>query len=129
MNNDEAMTRRDDARGSNGRQHLRPIAPPCDVYESADEYLIVADVPGVDDRSIDIKLDRSKLTIEAHRTNGASGQVLDSEPQPKLYLRTFQVPETVDAAQIKAELRHGVLHLHLPKGPSARVRRIAVTAG
>jgi len=129
MNNDESLTRRDDARSPNRQQHPRPVAPPCDVYESAEEYLIVADVPGVDERTIDIKLDRAKLTIEAQRTNGASGQVLDSEPQPKLYLRTFQVPETVDGGQIKAELRHGVLHLHLPKGPSARVRRIAVTAG
>ena len=129
MNNDESLTRRDEARSPNGRHQPRPVAPPCDVYESADEYLIVADVPGVDERTIDIKLDRAKLTIEAQRTNGASGQVLDSEPQPRLYLRTFQVLETVDGGQIKAELRHGVLHLHLPKGPSARVRKIAVTAG
>ena len=128
MNNEE-LTRREETRPTNGRAQLRPVAPPCDVYESADEYLIVADLPGVDERTIDIKLDRAKLTIEARRTNGTNGQVLDSEPQPKLYLRTFQVPETVDAEHIKAELVHGVLNLHLPKGPGARVRKIAVQAG
>jgi HSP20 family molecular chaperone IbpA len=126
MNNDEQMTRRDDARSTNGSV---PVAPPCDVYENADEYLVVADMPGVEESAFEIKLDRAKLTIVGRRENRTNGTVLESEPRPRVYLRTFQVPDAVDGAQIKAELKQGVLLVHLPKGPQARVRKIAVTAG
>jgi HSP20 family molecular chaperone IbpA len=128
MNNEDMMTRRDQSSEPMNGRH-RPVAPPCDVYENADEYLIVADIPGAEERTVDIKHERSKLTIEARRTNERHGTVVEAEPQPSSYMRTFQVPETVDVEQIRAELKHGVLHLHLPKGPQARVRKIAVTAG
>jgi HSP20 family molecular chaperone IbpA len=128
MNNDESITHRDEARSTNGHG-IPPVAPPCDVYENADEYLVVADMPGVEENAIDIKLDRAKLTIVGRRDSRSNGTVLESEPRPRVYLRTFQVPDAVDAAQIKAELERGVLTVHLPKGPQARVRKIAVTAG
>jgi HSP20 family protein len=128
MNNDETITRRDEGRSTNGTGSP-PVAPPCDVYENADEYLVVADMPGVEQNAIEIKLDRAKLTIVGRPESRSNGTVLESEPRPRVYLRTFQVPDAVDGAQIKAELKHGVLAVHLPKGPQARVRKIAVTAG
>lgn len=127
MNNDESLTRHEGARSTNGGSP--PVAPPCDVYENADEYLVVADMPGVEENAIEIKLDRSKLTIVGRRETRTNGTVLESEPRPRIYLRTFQVPDAVDGAQTKAELKRGVLLVHLPKGPQARVRKIAVTAG
>lgn len=123
----QSLVRREETRSPNHRE--RAVAPPCDVYESADEYLILADVPGTDDRNVDVRLDRAQLTIEAARTYDNGGTVLDSEHPSIRYRRTFQIPESVNAAEIKAELREGVLALHLPKAPAARVRRIQVSAG
>lgn len=127
MNTDESISRRDDTRSTN--HSSPPVAPPCDVYENAEEYLVVADMPGVEENAIEIKLDRAKLTIVGRREGRPNGTVLESEPRPRVYLRTFQIPDAVDGAQIKAELKDGVLTVHLPKGPQARVRKIAVTAG
>jgi HSP20 family molecular chaperone IbpA len=122
---DDSTEREEQPALANG--HSRPVVPPCDVYENAEEYLIVADVPGADEQSVDIKLDRTRLTIAAHRASRGTGRVAESEPFPRVYLRAFQVPESIDAASIRAELKHGVLQVHLPKGAAARVRRIAVS--
>ena len=122
------MARREEQRPGNN-QPIRVVAPPCDVYESAEEYLILADVPGAEDKGIDVRLDRSQLTIEAARAPDEGGTLVDSEYAPRRYRRTFQIPDSVNAAGINAELKNGVLALHLPKAPAARVRKIAVTAG
>lgn len=123
MSNDNRITKREQDRpaATNGRE--RRLSPPCDIYESASEFLVVAEMPGVDEQSIDLHLDRSRLTIEATRT-------MDGESPPSLrYVRAFEVPSTIDSSQIHAELRAGVLRVHLPKAAEARVRRIAVQAG
>jgi HSP20 family protein len=125
MNDKNGIARREDSRSPRDRG----TAPPCDVYESADEYLVLADMPGIDEQNIDVQLDRTQLTLAAVRTGAANGTVIDTEHASIHYRRIFQIPESVDAGAIKAELRDGVLALHLPKAPAARMRRIAVQAG
>lgn len=106
------------------------VAPVCDVYEDANEFLIIAEMPGVEQHAVDLRLDRTRLSIEAYRhLDEQSGRVVESKRVPTRYLRAFEVPDTIDAAQITARLEDGVLNVHLPKAPHARVRRIAVTAG
>ena len=104
---------------------VRMASPACSVYESADEYLVLAEVPGVVDDGVDIRLDRTQLSIRADRKlDGDAGEVGTLR-----YARVFEVPETIDSTQISASLSEGVLHLRMPKAPQARVRRIQVTAG
>lgn len=125
MNDTRELARREEQRSP----RERAFAPACDVFESADEYLILADMPGTDENAIDVKLDRNQLTLEAARVPATRGKLIDTERTQVRYRRSFQIPESVDANAIQAQLRDGVLALRLPKAPAARVRRIAVSAG
>jgi HSP20 family molecular chaperone IbpA len=95
-------------------------APPVDIYESKDEILILADLPGVSQEALGIHLDREELTIEAHRVAGRGEPALD-------YKRVFVVPRGIDADRIGATLQHGVLRLTLPKPAALKPRQIPVT--
>jgi HSP20 family protein len=93
------------------------VAPAVDVYENADEFLVIADVPGTSDAGLGIELDRGELRIEAKR--GDSGG----------YRRVFTVPDGIDADGVRAELTDGVVRVHLPKGKDVKPRRVQVTRG
>jgi HSP20 family protein len=97
------------------------VAPPVDVYENADELLLLADLPGVALEDLTLNLDKTRLELEARqRTSG--------EVAPKLFQRTFRIPDTLDPNRVEAELRAGVLHLHLKKSEASRPRRINISA-
>lgn len=108
------------------------VVPPCDVYENNDEILIVADVPGVASDAFDINLDKRDLTISARRElslREGEGSLLGTEFRDCDFQRRFAVPGGIDASRISAELKNGVLHLHLPKSEALKPRQIAVRAG
>ena len=94
-------------------------APPVDVYENAEEYLVVADLPGVTHDDLHIELDRGELRIEATRQVG-------NESKPIVYRRTFTVPDGVSADNVRAELSNGTVQIHLPKAPDVKPRRIPI---
>lgn len=102
-------------------KNARTSQAPCDVYENAGEYLVRAEVPGVTSEGVHLQLERSELTIEAHRP-------AHDDDESVVYTRSFELPDTIDRDRIEAKLKHGVLHVHLPKAPHARVRKIEVTA-
>lgn len=121
MTTKNELTKSDDRRQPEPR--WRTVVPVCDIYENRDEYLIMAEMPGVEEQAIDLRLDRTRLTIEAKRRRQ------DTESVGTCYARVFEVPATIDGAHISAKLNEGLLSVHLPKAPEARVRRISVTAG
>jgi HSP20 family molecular chaperone IbpA len=122
MTTKNELTKHED--GRQPEQRWRNVVPVCDVYENPEEYLIVAEVPGVDEQGIDVRLDRTRLSIEARRRHGDNNDAVGT-----CYTRVFEVPATIEASRISAKLSEGLLSLHLPKAPEARVRQIAVTAG
>ncbi|HET6585665.1 MAG TPA: Hsp20/alpha crystallin family protein [Nannocystaceae bacterium] len=125
MSNDKLMKREESQPATEPR--MRVVSPPCDVYEDGKEFLILAEMPGIDEGSIDLRLDRNRLTLEAERRFPAhAGQTQASGIR---YSRAFEVPDTIDASEIAARLDDGVLSVRLPKAPQARVRQIRVTAG
>lgn len=104
----------------NGREnvpHTPFYAPRVDVYENGEEYLIYADVPGIHPESLDVTYAHGELTIEA-----------GDEGTPRRYRRAFTVPDGIDASGILAEVKEGILSVHLPKAPEVRPRRIQVNA-
>ncbi|MCS6912450.1 MAG: Hsp20/alpha crystallin family protein [Myxococcales bacterium] len=106
------------------------VAPPCDIYENADEILVVADVPGAVPETIEINLDKNELSITARRELPAvEGSLLAAEHRDRDFRRRFAVPGGIDANRITADLRDGVLTLHLPKSEALKPRQIAVRAG
>jgi HSP20 family protein len=104
----------------------RAVAPPVDVYENADELLVVADVPGVPTGSIDVRVENGTLTLEAKRPAEASGPALAREYYASDFARSFRIPASVDATNISAETKNGTLLVRLPKIAAVKPRKIAV---
>lgn len=102
--------------------------PAVDIFETPDEIVVRADLPGVTTEAVDIKLEGDELTLEG-RVDAKEYEGLKPlyvEYGVGGYLRRFTLGEAIDREQIKAKLQNGVLTLHLPKAERARSRRIAV---
>jgi HSP20 family protein len=127
MANENMEIRTQDQAQAQEIRQRRAVAPSVDVYENADEYLVLADLPGVSREDIDIQFDRGELTLHARRQGGHDGS-LNREFAEVDFRRTFRVPEKVDTQDIGAELDQGVLRLRLPKSPELRPRKIQVKA-
>ena len=102
------------------------ITPRVDIFENEDELLLIADVPGVAEKDFVIHLDKDQLTLDARRGGEPTGAAIDREFRPVDYRRTFVVPSSVDPTKISAEVKAGILRLHLPKADDVKPRRIAV---
>lgn len=104
--------------------------PNVDIYESADELVVLADVPGASSEAIDIHFEDGSLTIHVRvpqrRADDAS--YLRQEFGIGDYYRTFRVSEHIDSTRISAEYKDGVLTLHLPKVEAMKPRKIKVKA-
>ena len=104
--------------------------PPADVAEYADRFVLQFDVPGVNVSAIDITLDKGVLTISGERARDGVNDAERSRierPQGRFH-RRFTLPDTVDAAGVKATGRNGILEVTIPKQPKAQPRRIEVAA-
>jgi len=110
-------------------QHLAElptVTPAVDIYENGDEILVVADCPGVSPEDVDVRVEAGQLDIEA-RQNKPKEQA-NSLP-PVIFSRAFRVPDSVDPQGISAELKAGVLSIHLRKSEAAKPKRIKVSVG
>lgn len=107
------------------------FTPPVDIYESAEEVVLLVDLPGVDEKSIDITLEQNILTLQGRVDNPVpEGFTLNyQEYETGDYLRSFTLSDTVDREKITASYKNGTLHLHLPKAEPAKPKKIAVKAG
>lgn len=113
-------------------EHVRErpaVAPRVDVFENQNEYLIVADLPGVKTGDLKLDIDDDELRLEGVRHALAEGALLAAESRLADFRRTFVVPQGVDRDKIEAKLTAGVLELRLPKAEALRPRQIAVQAG
>ncbi len=129
MANDEPL--RKAAAEETGAEHTRSgryYRPNVDILEKEDELLVLADVPGANAESIDIKFEDGTLAIHAkvEPRQEATPEMLLQEYGVGDFYRTFQVSEAIDASKISAELHDGVLTLRLPKAEAVKPRKIAV---
>jgi HSP20 family protein len=107
----------------------RAVAPPVDVFENADEVLVVADVPGVSIEQVDVRVENGTLTLQAKRSSDGGGTALAREYEVVDFARTFRIPAGIDAGSISAEAKNGTLLVRLPKIAAVKPRKIAVRAG
>jgi HSP20 family molecular chaperone IbpA len=105
----------------------RYIVPPVDIFEEANGLTVVADLPGVKQDGLDIRVADGILTLQAHTAHVAPGAPIVREYELLNFFRQFELPEAVDSDGIRADLKHGVLTLHLPKKERARPRKIEVS--
>lgn len=128
MNSDKNLTRREESTPERIQQR-HTVTPPVDIYESDTEILLMADIPGVGTDNLKINLEGGELLIEGCRSQDLKGVLLAEMYEVCDYSRAFKVPNTIDATRIDAELKDGVLTVHLPKVAAVQPRRISVKAG
>lgn len=105
------------------------FVPVCDIIENAAEWVVCADLPGTTADNVDINFERGVLTIHAGvqtRQNEGDTRFLLREYGAGDFHRMFEIGDGINADQIRAEFKHGVLTLHLPKSDAVKPRKIAV---
>jgi HSP20 family protein len=105
-------------------------APPVDIYETPEEVRIQIDVPGFTSDRLDVAVERNVLTIKGDRKPPASekdGKFLRIERPSGTFQRAIGLPEGTQSEKVSASLKDGVLTVVVPKGSSARPRKIAIT--
>jgi HSP20 family protein len=129
MSNDKRMATTE-ARPLSRADEQGTVLPPCDVYENDAEVLVVADLPGATAEGLRIHFERNELSLYARREMpDADGEIVRWEYRDATFERRFAVPNGIDASKINAELKDGVLKLHLPKSEAVKPRQIPVQAG
>lgn len=108
----------------------RVFSPRADVYETPAEIVVVAELPGVTEESLDITLEQRELTIRGTvtPTTPEGYRLIYSEYGEGDYERRFVLADSIDRTGIAAELKNGVLQLRLPKVKEALARKIPVKA-
>ena len=103
------------------------VTPRADVLETDDEFLLLADMPGVTSENVDIRFENGELTLHGRRAADHAEKARALwEYEVTNYFRTFRLTEHIAADRIEAELKNGVLTLHLPKAEAVKPRKIAV---
>ena len=102
--------------------------PDIDIYETSDELVVLADIPGARAEDVDIRFENGLLTVQARvePRQPESMHFLMEEYGVGDYSRSFEVSEDIDASRISAEISSGVLTVHLPKAEAAKPRKIPV---
>ena len=109
----------------------RAFSPRTDIIETAEQYLVIADVPGADESSVGITLEKNVLSIEARtdRVQPEGYTLVFSEFGLGDYVRSFIISDQIDRDKIEASVKNGVLRLVLPKAGPAKTHTIRVAAG
>jgi HSP20 family molecular chaperone IbpA len=108
-------------------QRRLAFTPAVDILELPDELVLQVDLPGVKADAVDVHFERGELTVKARREAAArKGRGLVEEFLPGEFTRGFLISQDVAADKISAELKNGVLQVHLPKAETAMPRRISV---
>ena len=109
----------------------RTYLPGVDIRETEESLWLWADVPGVAEDAIEVRLEEGKLHIEGRVAvdDYARLRPLYTEYNVGNFVRTFRINPDIDSERISATFSNGVLSLHLPKSPAAKPRQIQVRAG
>lgn len=104
------------------------LAPPVDIYENSEHFVLVVDLPGVSKENLQIQLHDNQLTIEGKRESFDEEKNLLAEFRPAHFKRVFDVNDKFDVERIAAEMKEGVLTVTLPKSADRKVRQIQISA-
>ena len=105
-----------------------PRLMPMDLYRDADNYVLNADLPGIDPESVDVDVDGQLLSIRAERAPRTQEGVrwIARERSTGSYLRRFTLGQAIDTAHISAKYDNGVLSVVLPVTEKAKPRKVEV---
>lgn len=105
-------------------------APPVDLYETDEGWVLLADVPGADKQDVSVEVDKGVLTIDVRMSaERPGGRPVLEEFARADYFRSVVLSDEVDWQKISAQVRDGVLTVALPRAEQARPRKIPVEPG
>jgi HSP20 family protein len=111
---------------------LTAWAPSVDIYETEHELVVKADLPEVDPKDLDIRVENNILTIRGERKfekKVSEENYLRVERAYGSFARSFTLANTVNSEAIKADYQNGVLTLSIPKKEEAKPKQIKVNVG
>lgn len=105
--------------------------PAIDIVETGEEYLVIADMPGVDEKHLHITVDKNVLQLEGWRDALVSRSEWASEPEREtwLYRRQIRLGEGIERDRVEASYQDGVVRIRLPKTEEMRARKIQIKKG
>jgi len=106
----------------------RTFVPRADIFETDKEIYVLADIPGANEKTVDITLEKNVLSITAfvEPTIPSGFEVAYAEYEEGDYQRSFRLSDEIDRDKIEAVVNSGVLRLRLPKAQEAKAKKIAI---
>jgi HSP20 family protein len=108
------------------------FAPPVDIYEDEHNITLKIDVPGIDEKDIDVRIEGTTLTVHGERKiekEEKEENFRRVERQYGEFTRSFTLPSSVDTGQVNAHYDNGVLKITLAKKADAKPKQIKVNVG
>jgi len=108
------------------------FAPPVDIYEDEHSYTLKLEVPGIDEKDIDVKLENNTLTVTGERKFEKDEKEENYRRVERRYgsfVRSFTLPATIDSENVTADYDKGLLKIRLAKKAEAKPKQIKVTIG
>jgi len=107
----------------------RVFIPRSDIYENEQEIIVLADVPGANEKTVDITLDKNILSLNAfiEPVHTSGYDIAYAEYEEGDYQRSFRLSDEIDRDKIEATVNDGVLRLRLPKSQGMKAKKIAVS--
>jgi len=108
------------------------FAPPVDIYEDEHTITLKMEVPGIDEKDIDVRIEGNTLSVRGERKlekDEKEENYRRMERQYGSFTRSFTLPSSVDPAQVSAHYEKGVLKLNLAKRAEAKPKQIKINVG
>jgi HSP20 family protein len=108
------------------------FAPPVDIYEDEHTITLKLEVPGIDEKDIDVRIESNTLTVHGERNiekEEKEENFRRVERQYGSFTRSFTLPSSVDAGQVSADYNQGLLKIKLAKKAEAKPKQIKVNVG
>jgi HSP20 family protein len=107
----------------------RPAVMPMDAWREGDKFIVEFDLPGVDEESLNLDVERNVLTVRAQRPDlNAEREMVSAERPRGVFSRQLFLGETLDTERIEASYSGGVLRLTIPVAERAKPRRIKIAS-
>jgi HSP20 family protein len=105
--------------------------PPVDLYETATDFILTADLPGLSREQIDVSVDENRVIIRGERVGGPIDLPCEQfhrvERGHGRFSRSFALPEVVDVDRVSADLKDGILTVRIPKARGRGASRVSVS--
>ena len=105
--------------------------PPVDLYETATDFILTADLPGLSRDQIDVSVDDNRVVIRGERVGGPVDMPCEQfhrvERDHGRFSRSFALPDVVDVSRVSADLKDGILTVRIPKARGRGASRVSVS--